>query len=165
LSHSGVEIPSDIFTSLGKVSYFKCIAGLATLASTPNIEQQGYLKNDSGAITWIADNFVKGISSELNKLTVHTSPKFSDEMWNCEKNEIKIKLTNEIQELLKIEVTEIHIHKWRYSLVERAYNKTFEFLELPLPLILAGDGFVGGRVEGAAISGIEAADYIIRKMS
>ncbi len=58
---------------------------------------------------------------------------------------------------------EFHLHKWRYSLVDKPYPKPFEYMKVPNPLVLACYGFVGSRVEGAAISRIEAAESI-RKM-
>jgi renalase len=159
---SDISIPDDVHQSLNKVSYHKCIAGLITAHSDDKVFSKGFEKCDGDIISWIADNYSKGISDSQHKLTVHTTPVFSEKHWNSTKDELKEILVAEMKKTFNVNVEEIHIHKWKYSLVDNSYKKPFEALKNPLPLILAGDGFVGGRIEAAAISGIEAAEYIIR---
>lgn len=163
LSRSQIEIEKTKFNALCKISYNKCIAGLITTSSTPDLGEFGYLKQGEGSISWVADNNVKGISAQPNKLTVHTSTRFSNKHWDAEKEELKSILINEIEDLLSVKVETIHLHKWRYSLVDKAYNISFEVLNEPNPIILAGDGFISGRIESAAISAIEASEYICYK--
>ena len=63
---------------------------------------------------------------------------------------------------VKSPVLRYQLHRWRYSQpLSGGTPEYYRTLEAPAPLILAGDGFSGGRVEGAACSGLAAAEALL----
>jgi renalase len=61
-------------------------------------------------------------------------------------------------------VAQYQIHRWKYSQPITHFGDPFLHVQSPGHLILVGDGFIEGRVEGAALSGIKAAKYILSQI-
>jgi len=53
------------------------------------------------------------------------------------------------------------LHRWRFSMPVDPYPERFLHIPGPAPLLFAGDAFNGPRVEGAALSGMAAAQELI----
>ena len=163
-STSKIRLPNSIETSLKNVSYHRCISLLLLLKNKSGITEPGGIWLDGNPISWIADNTVKGISPNGHAVTIHTGHKFSLENWNIDNESILDKIQNVAQKWIKAELAQYQIHRWKYSQPITFFGEPFLYLENPGHLILAGDGFIEGRVEGAALSGIKAAEYIISQM-
>ena len=59
-------------------------------------------------------------------------------------------------------VQEIQVKRWRYSGPVQAHPEpALTIATRPGPLVLAGDGFGGSKVEGAFLSGLAAADHAL----
>ena len=54
-----------------------------------------------------------------------------------------------------------HLHRWRFALPTTLDPERFLLAKDVPPLMFAGDAFNGPRVEGAALSGLAAADALI----
>ena len=54
-------------------------------------------------------------------------------------------------------------HRWRYTTPVNVLTRRCEHVK-DLALVLAGDAFGGPRVEGAALSGLAAADALIEAL-
>ncbi|MGL5036058.1 MAG: NAD/FAD-dependent oxidoreductase, partial [Microcystaceae cyanobacterium] len=125
------------------------------------IPEPGGLSLTGETLAWIACNYQKGISPQGYAVTLHASPKFSQNYWE-EKPEIIIaRMLAEAEPWLGSPVLQTYLHRWRYSLVSAPYHQPFEFLEKPGPIFFAGDGFVRGKIEGAALSAIAVANYLL----
>jgi predicted NAD/FAD-dependent oxidoreductase len=59
------------------------------------------------------------------------------------------------------EVAQYQVHRWRYSKPATFYGESCLFLNEPGPWVLAGDGLVAPRIEGAFQSGLSASDAIL----
>lgn len=159
LDNSNITIPSAIKTALEQITYYKCIAVLALLSQPSTIPSPGGIQLDNEALAWIADNYQKGISPNY-AVTLHATPQFSETHYSSDDETIAKLLFDAASDWLNDSVIEYQIHRWRYSLVRTFYHQPY--CALPqLPLVIAGDAFVAPKIEGAVISGIAAANYIL----
>lgn len=162
LYESNIDIRDDLKSKLENVEYDPCIVLMALCESPTNIPEPGGMWGDRKRISWITDNFKKGIKTDAISLTVHTSPTFSKNNWEEDEKSIYQKLIDEVTELTGAKVVGYQVHKWLYSQPVNLVDSTFLFSENPGPIYFGGDAFSGPRVEGAFISGWEIGNEILR---
>ena len=162
LDASFIGLPLEVRFALEKIEYHSCIAVLALLEQPSNIPAPGGINLEDNFLIWLADNHQKGISPDGYAITLHATPQFSDEYWNADDAEIAYKLITAAADYLNSPVTKYQVHRWRYSLPKTVYNEPCLGL-LELPLVLAGDGFVAPKIEGAVLSGIAAGELISQR--
>jgi predicted NAD/FAD-dependent oxidoreductase len=112
-----------------------------------------------GPVKWIADHQKRGIS-QIPTYTAHLSAQYSQETWNLPQEQVVSRISPNISTLLGTNLKTAHMHRWKYANLIQGFPQMFYLQQQPLPLILAGDGFGSGGVEGAVLSGIEAARAI-----
>ncbi|WP_019505353.1 NAD(P)/FAD-dependent oxidoreductase [Pleurocapsa sp. PCC 7319] len=162
LDNSQIDLATSIRTSLEQISYHRCIAVLALLEKPSSIPTPGGLALEDESLVWLASNSQKGISPNGYAITLHAYPHFSDTYWNYSDTEIAQKLLGAASSWINSPVIKYQVHRWRYSLPKTFYSKPY--LALPeLPLVMAGDAFVSPKIEGAVLSGIAAARYILQE--
>ena len=161
LKNSNITIPAAIQNSLERVTYYPCIALLALLSQPSHIPSPGGLSLDTEPLVWIADNYQKGISP-THAVTLHATPQFSETHYSSDDKTIANLLLSAASDWLNNSVIEYQVHRWRYSLCRTFYHQPYCALS-ELPLVMAGDAFVSPKVEGAVLSGIAAADYVLNK--
>jgi len=161
LETSAISLPGELAEKLKAVSYFPCIAVLALLKSASRIPAPGAMRFSGEPVRWIADNQQKGISSDAPAVTIHAGPEFSRENWNADPDQIAGKLFGASREWIGSEVAEYQVHRWRYSQPYKFFGEPFASVDLPAPLFLAGDAFIGDRVESAFLSGLAVAEHIL----
>ena len=61
---------------------------------------------------------------------------------------------------MKTEIIEGHLKRWRYATPITSHPARHLLAQDLPPLAFAGDAFGGPRVEGAALSGLSAADAL-----
>ena len=158
LDASRIAIAPNIRASLERVSYHSCIAVLALLPEPSQIPVPGAIALENESLIWLADNHKKGISPQGYAVTLHATPEFSDTHWDRDDAEIAEKLFAAASQYLGSTVVKYQVHRWRYSLPKTFYHQPY--LALPESLVMAGDGFVSAKIEGAVLSGIAAGEYI-----
>ncbi|MBF2097142.1 MAG: FAD-dependent oxidoreductase [Gloeomargaritaceae cyanobacterium C42_A2020_066] len=157
LTASGLAVPPD----LTAVTYSRCLTVMAYLSSASEIPAPGYVGDPPAPLVWIADNQQKGVSSAPT-LTLQADPSFSLVHWDDIDDRIVEHLTQAAGRWLKDScILMTQVQRWRYSLVTQPHPAPFAALATPHPLVLAGDGFAAGRVEGAFQSGQAAAAYLV----
>ncbi len=145
---------------LKNIKYDKCIALLAEFENS-NLPKSGYIKiKDHDIVEWIADNYQKGISPIKNTLTIHTTPQFSLDNWDKSNIEITEKIIESVENYVSKKYINSNVKKWGLSKPINHYKENYIVLESNPFLALAGDGFGGGRVESAILSGLE----LVKKM-
>jgi hypothetical protein len=112
-------------------------------------------------IAWMADNQQKGISPRAVGVTIHAGARFSQIHWETDDDLVAGQLFTAARGWLGSEVAEYQVHRWRYSKPATFYGESCLFLDEPGPWVLAGDGLVSGRIEGAFVSGLSAAESIL----
>jgi renalase len=155
------SLPIDVRDALERITYDPCFALLAVLNSPPRLPDPGALQLQSEPITWMADNYRKGISPNVFTATIHAGAEFTREHWDANHEIIAQKLLSAAQEWLGDSVQSWQVHRWRYSQPRVLHPEACLIVNDGAPLAFAGDGFGAARVEGAAISGISAAEKIV----
>jgi renalase len=157
LDAGGVMLEESVRAQLEAIDYEPCLAVMAILKDQSNIPEPGFIRPESDSIAWMADNFIKGVST-MHAVTLHATPEFSRKHWDANRQETGKLLLAAATPWLGSPVAEFQVHGWRYA---RPASKQPQHPCLVLnekaTLVIAGDAFGGPRVEGAALSGWAAA--------
>lgn len=151
---AGFELPRDLLMA----DYDRTIGLLAVLDGPSGLDLPGGLQNPDDVFSWVGDNFHKGISA-VPALTCHANPEWSSEHWDDSNEDGMALLLDRAQTYFgrsKSVVSEYK--KWRFATPRRPWAEPFLAMD---SLVFAGDAFAGPKVEGAALSGLAAADHLV----
>jgi renalase len=164
LQAGDVQMSLTTLRELTGVRYESCLAVLATLDGPNAIPPPGAVRLREGPLRWLADNQVKGISS-VSSVTLHAGPTFTQTHWNDDRDAAARTLFAAARPWLgSARVLSYQVHGWRYSQPLDVVPRPCLTVSQQPPLILAGDAFGGrSRVEGAALSGLSAADVLLSR--
>jgi predicted NAD/FAD-dependent oxidoreductase len=163
VKRSGIPIPIKEKRLLEAVTYLPCLGVLALLDRASKIPSPGGLWLYDGPVLWIADNQQKGVS-KAPAVTIHANPAFSRTYWDADDQAIIHELLTYASPWLGASVITAEIKRWRYSAPDSFVPEPCLFLAKPLPLLFAGDAFVSPCVEGAVLSGLAAAEYLLAEI-
>jgi renalase len=154
------RLPPSMRHDLETVQYDPCIAAMLIVEGATKMPAPGALYFSGEPISWIADNFQKGISPLANSLTIHAAPKFSAQHWNDADEEIIKVLCDAAQPFVgsNPSIRASSLQRWRYSKPIQPRQDGCVVAE-PM-LVFAGDAFAGAKVEGAYLSGLSAAKVL-----
>ena len=148
-----VDIPEALFTC----EYDRTIGLLAVLDSESAVPSPGGMQNPNDSLQFVADNCMKGIS-HIPALTVHFSPAFSEQHWDDDPHALHQLLIHHTQPFLgNARIVESQVKKWRFATPRTPWPERIWQHE---SLVIAGDAMSGPKVEGAALSGLAAANAI-----
>ena len=156
-------LPEDARAALESLTYDPCIAVMAVLDAPANLPEPGAVQINQEPISWIADNFRKGISPEVFTITIHAAPEFSRQHWETEADTVGKILLEAASNWLPAPVKSFQVHRWKFSQPQKIYASPCLLINSTPPLIFAGDAFGAPRVEGAAMSGIAAAEVLLKR--
>lgn len=148
--------------ALEALDYAPCIALMALLWEASHIPAPGGLQLGGEPITWIGDNTQKGISPDAHAVTIHAGPQFSRDYWQADSGVVAGLLLDAAAPWIGLHIKTHQLHRWRYSHPTHTYNAPCLRVDGPAPLVFAGDAFSGPKVEGAALSGLAAAEALSR---
>ena len=156
----GVRLAAHDRAALEGIRYAPCLAGLFWVDGSVRLPEPGAVQRHDAAISWLADNKRKGISPEVALLTVHAGPAFSEQLWNSPRAEVLEALQCGLEPFLdpSAKIVEAHLKRWRYAQPIALHPERYVLARDLPPLAFAGDAFGWPRVEGAALSGIAAAN-------
>lgn len=163
LEAGGFELPPEISRSLHGVHYAKSITVMAVLDGPSGLPEPGTLQPDGGEpLAWVADNQMKGISP-LPCLTIQSGAIYAQRCFDFPDDQRVPPLLDAVRPHIKANIIETLAHRWRFAF--RREGVEGECVALPEHnLWFAGDSFIGARVEGAALSGLAAADGVFAAM-
>lgn len=167
IRNSNIEIDYDEEEELSRIEYVKCLTILAQLNGPAGIPNPGAMDLNHDILRWIVDNHSKGISKVPGSVTIHTSPKYSEQHWDTP-DEVRIPpVLAAAKPFLKSDVTDTSFHRWGYSEPMRIYKEKQPFrlpyfLDEDHRLAMCGDGFNGPRIEAAALSGLNLAERLVK---
>ncbi len=160
LHTSGLDYAGDQTEALRAVRYERGLATLAILDGPSGLAAPGALKLSEAPLTWIADNQKKGISPDVSAITIHADADFAEAHWDSPNGVRGAQMLEAAAPYLGAKVLEFSCHRWGFTLPINPWSEPY-FQNAGLQLTLAGDAFGGARVEGAALSGIEAAAAVL----
>jgi hypothetical protein len=158
-----LELDEQARGELGGIEYHRCLAILAVLAGDSAIPAPGFLRLTEQPLQTLADNRQKGLEGEATGVTILATPSFSLLHWDTPQEEVAELLLTAAAPWLGSPVTHWRYHRWRYSQPVQTFETRYYAVEGGPPLVLAGDAFGGPRVEGAFLSGVAAATWLLER--
>jgi renalase len=160
LEAGGVQLSSTDRAALERIAYVPCVAGLFWVEGAVDLPEPGALQQPGAPISWIADNQRKGISPEATLITVHAGAEYSRQLWDAPEGEALAALQEGLGAFMdpSARIREAQVKRWRYAQPTILHPERY-LLATGLPtLAFAGDALGWPRVEGAALSGMAAAE-------
>jgi predicted NAD/FAD-dependent oxidoreductase len=140
-----------------RTEYDRTICLLAVLNQSSAVASPGGLQNPDETFSFVADNALKGISSAV-ALTLHANPQFSLEHWDAPPQDVHDLLLKQAKPWIgDATVVTSQVKKWRLATPLTIWPERYWANEM---IVLAGDAFGGPKIEGAALSGLSAANYL-----
>lgn len=158
LADSAERLPPGDLAALRAVSYDPCLCAMLSFHGEGGVPGFGGVAPDHKDIHWVADNRKKGVS-EAPSVTVHSSGTFAHTYWDSPDHIRAPLLVEAARPYFTGSVADVSVHRWKFSLVLQGYPDSCYFAP-DLRLALAGDAFGGAKIEGAALSGLAAAQAI-----
>lgn len=161
------EFPQRLQAVIQRLTYHRCFAVMAVLDGPSGWENPGVKTFADGALAWMADNQLKGISP-VPCVTIHASHAFSLARWEEDRQETARMMIELASPWIAAQVLDFQIHGWRYSKPTVTHEEPFVVLKDQPYLAFAGDAFGAshrGNVEGAATSGCAVAESVIEFFS
>lgn len=162
LNAGNVPLSKTIQDQLAQITYDPCIAVMAMLEGPSRIPSPGGIWFPGEPLAWIADNTQKGMCSAAgggSSITLHAGPEFSREHWEDAAKGAGL-LLQRAEPWFGTQVRSYQTHRWRFSKPTHMHDEPVLRVSAPAPLVFAGDAFGGSRVEGAALSGLAAAECL-----
>jgi renalase len=163
-SSGSYSLPDGARRHLEALSYDPCLALMVLLDDSTGVPEPGGMQIKGEPLDWISDNRRKGIS-EAPAVTVHAGPEWSRSHFEDDEMEITESMISRAGDHLGTDLTpavvETSLARWRYSWVTNPHpDPCLVASDDPL-LLFCGDAFGQPKVEGAALSGLAAADHLL----
>ncbi|MDQ3942978.1 MAG: FAD-dependent oxidoreductase [Actinomycetota bacterium] len=163
-SSVGHPLPDEARRQLEAVSYDPCLALMVLLEGPTGVPEPGGMQIKGEPLDWIGDNKRKGISGAPG-ITVHAGPKWSRSHFEEGESEVIDSMISLAGDRLGVDlapaVVETSLARWRYSWVTKPHPEPCLVASDDPPLLFCGDAFGQPKVEGAALSGLAAADHLL----
>ena len=160
----GYGLPDSARRKLEAVTYDPCLALMVLLDGPGGVPGPGGMQIKGEPLDWIGDNQRKGIS-EVPALTIHAGPQWSRPHFEDDEAEITRQMialaADHLGTDLSSSVVGSSLARWRYSWVTSAHPEPFLAASEDPALLFCGDAFGQPKVEGAALSGLAVADYLL----
>ena len=158
------RLPASASQQLEAVSYGPCFALMVLLDGPADVPGPGGMQIKGEPLDWIGDNQRKGIS-DLPAITIHAGPEWSSAHFEDDEADVTRRLisfaSDHLGTDLSTRVIESSLARWRYSWVTDTHPEPFLAASDNPALLFCGDAFGQPKVEGAALSGLAAAEYLL----
>jgi renalase len=164
VSSGSYGFPDGARSQLEAVSYDPCLALMVVLDGPSGVPEPGGMQIKREPLDWIGDNKRKGIS-EVSAITVHAGPEWSRSHFEDDETRIIDSLISLAGDRLGTDlaptIVATSLVRWRYSWVTEPHPEPCLVASDEPPLLFCGDAFGQPKVEGATLSGLAAADYLL----
>ena len=157
---------SALQATLGAVKMHACFALMVGFPKTGSTFAPRWdtLRVSNLPVSWIALNNAKPERDEDHfALVIHGSPEWSDKNTQADRSTLQDILLDCASALCGVDLSKaphIALHRWLYAYADHGVGSD-TLLDPQSGVILAGDWCVGGRVEGAFVSGRAAAQMVL----
>ena len=157
LAAGGSQLSTDADERLLAAAYDPCLTILAVPDGPTALPARGAVRLPDGEVAWISDHQVSGAST-APAVTIHASDAYSIDRFDARTDVVSRELAAAARGVLGTNVEVRHLQRWRYA-TPTAVLGTEPMVDHvdSAPIAFAGDAFEGGRVEGAALSGLRTA--------
>jgi renalase len=163
-SFGSYSLPDGARRHLEAISYDPCLALMVLLDGSTGVPEPGGMQIKGEPLDWISDNRRKGIS-KAPAVTVHAGPQWSRSHFEDDEIEIVDTMISLAGDYLGTDlsstIVETSLARWRYSWVTNPHPEPCLVASGSPPLLFCGDAFGQPKVEGAALSGLAAADHLL----
>ena len=137
-----------------------CFAGMFVFSEPPPMDFDGAFVED-GPFTWIARDASKPGRPDVETWVVHASPEWTRRHWSGDRTDVAQSFLEELtMRFGQLPNTLFErAHRWGYALAGGSAPGVLWDAKLGIGAV--GDWCLGGRVEGALVSGIQIADKIV----
>ena len=160
----GYALPDSARRRLREISYDPCLALMALLDGPTGVPEPGGMQIKGEPLDWIGDNRRKGIS-QAPAVTIHAGPRWSRAHFEDDEAEITRSLLalagDRLGADLEPRTADTSLARWRYSWVTEIHPEPCLITSTSPPLLFCGDAFGQPKVEGAALSGLAAANLLL----
>jgi renalase len=159
---SGISLPEAITV----IDYERTLGLLAVLDGPSAVPPPGGVQRSDSVFSFIGDNQAKGISG-IPAVTFHAQSEWSAAHWDADPHDVHLQLLDAARPWIGASrIVESQVKRWRFATPLTLWPDPC-WLATPetgacAPLVLAGDAFGSARIEGAALSGLAAAEAILR---
>lgn len=146
---------------LDAVKMDACFALMIGLDETPDVAWDS-MRQEDGPAAWIAINSAKPRRPARPTLMVHSGPDWSNAHIESDRERVLHDMIEAASISVGVDLKAAAyqtLHFWRYAAVRQGAS-TPCLVDRELKLIAAGDWCLGGRVEGAYLSGLAAAEAV-----
>ncbi|MEM7729371.1 MAG: FAD-dependent oxidoreductase [Pseudomonadota bacterium] len=156
---------SSLQTILSEVRMHACFA---LMVGWPEPFDPGWdsLRVGDLPVSWIARNQSKpGRDTGFSTLVVHAAPDWSDSHAEADRDWVQSVLLDCASALCGrklVQAPHIALHRWLYAYADQGVGQNC-LVDPAHGVVLAGDWCVGGRVEGAYVSGLAAAARLLEE--
>jgi renalase len=163
-SSGSYTLPDVTRRHLEAVSYDPCLALMVLLDGPTGVPEPGGMQIKGEPLDWIGDNRRKGIS-EAPGITVHAGPEWSRSHFEDDEDDVIEAMISLAGDHLGVDlastVVKTSLARWPYSWVTEPHPEPCLVASDDPPLLFCGDAFGQPKVEGAVLSGLAAADFLL----
>jgi len=158
---SGVTLPEQLRTT----DYDRTLTLMVAIDGASAVPSPGGLQEPDDVFAFVGDNAAKG-TSDVPSLTFNANAAWSDDRWDADREETRRDLLAAARPYLgAARVVEDSIKRWRFATPRSIWPEPCWVADSEHPVVVAGDAFAGPRMaksnmEGAALSGLAAADAL-----
>lgn len=164
LGEGATDLTELDFDSLSAISYSPCLTGLFHVEGLVTLPEPGAVQRHNSNIIWVGNNRQKGISPADTILTVQASGQHSVQLRDSSDDHVLRSMYAFMHPFLSdsARVIESQIIRWKFARPITTHKARCLVAAGGIPAVFAGDAFQGPRVEGAALSGVAAAEAILK---
>ena len=165
LAQGGVGLAPDKAGALAAIRYEPTLAGLVVLDGPSAVPAPGGVQLAEGPLSWVGDNQAKGISA-VPALTLHARSDLSAELWSeAPAAALEVLVEAAAGWIGSAAPVETELIRWRYATPAVLHHeRCLVAVDGSHPFVCAGDAFGEARVEGAARSGLAAAEAVLARL-
>ncbi|WP_051279565.1 NAD(P)/FAD-dependent oxidoreductase [Hellea balneolensis] len=165
-SVQAIELLPDNFSGMEALKSVQMDACFALMIGFDQLHDFGWdsLRVNDDVNAWLAVNSSKPErNKDVTTLMIHSAPQWSNLHADADREWVQAQMERSASEICGIDISAAPhraLHRWLYSSVSASPQKGALHAQA-LGLTACGDWCLGGRVEGAYLSGLAAADALI----